>query len=96
MVTPRPAAGMVASFDVLAQTPRRTRATVQDAHRAHRIPDAGRHAAFARSEISAADSGILGPVVTPDNLTITISLGASLFDDRFGLAAAEAGDVCRA
>ncbi len=32
------------------------------------------------------DSGILGPVIAPDNLTITVSLGRSLFDDRYGLA----------
>jgi deferrochelatase/peroxidase EfeB len=36
-----------------------------------------------------ADSGLLGPVVPPAGLTITVSLGASLFDDRFGLSSAK-------
>ncbi len=33
-----------------------------------------------------SDSDVLGPVVPADGLTVTVSVGSTLFDDRYGLA----------
>ena len=36
-----------------------------------------------------SDSDVLGPVVPADGLTVTVSVGSTLFDDRYGISAAK-------
>ena len=86
IVTPRPAAGMLVAFDVLA-------ADREDLERLFRTLNEriaflmkGGPVPQVDPRLPPADSGILGPVVTPDNLTVTVSVGESLFDERFGLS----------
>jgi deferrochelatase/peroxidase EfeB len=45
----------------------------------------GGEAATLDPRYPAPDNGLLGPRVFPDNLTVTVALGASLFDERYGL-----------
>jgi deferrochelatase/peroxidase EfeB len=87
VATPRPAAAMLAAFDVLATS----RGELRDLFRGltARIVFLMKGGAVPPLDpkFPPPDSGVLGPVVTPDNLTITAAVGASLFDGRFGLAA---------
>jgi deferrochelatase/peroxidase EfeB len=86
VVTPQPAAALVAAFDVLADN----RAGLE---RLLRVLTT-RIAVLTRAgpvpvldpRLPPAESGLLGPQIYPDNLTITVSVGASLFDDRFRMA----------
>ncbi len=85
IVTPQPAAALIASFDVLAGSrddlvTLMKRLTVRVA-----ALMAGELPAPADRKLPPSDSGILGPKGMTDGLTVTVACGASLFDDRFGL-----------
>ncbi|WP_213741440.1 iron uptake transporter deferrochelatase/peroxidase subunit [Bradyrhizobium sp. dw_411] len=87
VVTPQPAAAMVAAFDVLADDRaglekmlRILTTRISVLTKAGPIP-------VLDPKLPPAESGLLGPRIYPDNLTMTVSVGASLFDDRFGIAA---------
>ncbi len=86
VVNPQPAAAVIAAFDVLAAD----RADLQRLFKllstriAHLVK--GGEVQVTNPQMPPPDNLVLGPDVFPDNLTVTMALGASLFDDRFGLA----------
>jgi deferrochelatase/peroxidase EfeB len=85
IVDPQPAAGLVAAFDVLAKSRYGLADTLEIiTGRAERLMAGGRPPARG-ADTPPADSGILGPVLQPDGLTVTVAFGASLFDRRYGL-----------
>jgi len=85
IVTPRPAAGMLVAFDVLASDRKELERLFRTLNERIAFLMSGGAVKQVDPKLPPLDSGILGPVVTPDNLTITVSVGNSLFDERFGL-----------
>ena len=86
IVTPRPAAGMLVAFDVLATDREGLERLLRTLNERIAFLIKGGPVAQVDPKLPPVDSGILGPVVSPDNLTITVSVGDSLFDERFALA----------
>ncbi len=95
IVTPRPAAGLVVAFDVLAQDRAGLERLLRTLTERTAFLMKGGRPAELDPKFPPADSGILGPVVAPDNLTITTSVGDSLFDGRFGLEGFKPGHLQR-
>ena len=86
IVTPRPASGMLVAFDVLASDRQDLERLFRTLNERIAFLMKGGPVTQVDPKLPPVDSGILGPVVTPDNLTITVSVGESLFDERFGLS----------
>ncbi|MGB3071078.1 MAG: iron uptake transporter deferrochelatase/peroxidase subunit, partial [Ottowia sp.] len=86
VTTPRPTAGMIASFFVLAENRKDLERLFRTLTERIAFLTQGGPQADPDPKLPPAGSGILGPVVQPDALTVTVSVGHSLFDERFGLA----------
>ena len=82
VVTPRPASGMVAAFDVVASKPEDLKRLLLTLTERIAFLTQGGAAPVRDPKFPPPDSGMLGPVISPDDLTVTVSVGASLFEDR--------------
>jgi deferrochelatase/peroxidase EfeB len=89
VLTPRPPYALVVAFDAIADTRAQLTDTLATLSERARANAHGYDALLGApgGEGPTPDSGVLGPRVTPDGLTVTIGFGASLFDGRYGLAA---------
>jgi deferrochelatase/peroxidase EfeB len=87
ILTPPQTNGTFASFDVTAAN----RAELTDLFRTLTVQasslTSGGAPPTAPPGSPPPDNGILGPTSQPDDLTITVAVGATLFDGRYGLSA---------
>ena len=84
--TPPPAACFVA-LDVTAENRRSLADLLRTTTERARFLAAGGVPRNLGTVAPPSDSGTLGPVVPADGLTVTLGVGSTLFDGRFGLAA---------
>jgi deferrochelatase/peroxidase EfeB len=85
IITPVPAAALMVAFDVTAKNKvELTQLFKTLSDRIEKLTQ-GWTPAAENPKFPPPDSGILGTKVFPDKLTVTAAVGASLFDQRFGL-----------
>jgi deferrochelatase/peroxidase EfeB len=83
---PIPEQGLVASFTVQSKDRAGLAATLAALTDEIRGLMGGKPPTVRDPAYPPVDSGILGEKPPPDNLSVVVGVGASLFDDRFGLA----------
>jgi deferrochelatase/peroxidase EfeB len=86
VVTPQPAAALWAAFDVLAASRAELSRLFGILTERGAFLTQGGPVAGIDPKLPPLDSGVLGPAVFADDLTMTVAVGASLFDQRYGLA----------
>ncbi|MFE1835267.1 iron uptake transporter deferrochelatase/peroxidase subunit [Streptomyces sviceus] len=89
ILTPAPAAATFVSFDVIADDRAQLAELLRTLTTRARFLSTGGTPIDLGVGAPPSDNGILGPDVPADALTVTVGVGASLFDDRYGLARAK-------
>ena len=88
ITTPQQAAMMLVAFDVLAEDKSGlVRLFKLLTERIAFLTSGGNAPLVTNPQLPPLDSGILGEHIWPDNLTVTVSVGEALFDERYGLTA---------
>lgn len=87
ITTPTQAAAIAVAFDMVGTGRATLERTLRRLSERIAFLMAGGKVSDRDPKLPPLDSGVLGPDVYPDNLTVTASVGASLFDARFGLSA---------
>jgi deferrochelatase/peroxidase EfeB len=87
IINPSPAAGLIVSFDVLGKNKQDlTRLFKILTTRVEFLTKGGKIPQQLNPKLPPINSGVMGDRIYPDNLTVTAAVGASIFDDRFGLS----------
>jgi deferrochelatase/peroxidase EfeB len=87
ITTPVTAQATFAALDVIAPSRGALAAALEALSSKARALTQGTRMFELEYDAPPSDSGMLGPVIPPGGLTVTIGFGHSLFDDRFGLTA---------
>lgn len=85
IVTPQQAFSIMCAFDVTAQSAKQLENLFRTLTARIEFLTQGGEYQDGDDKLPPAGSGILGKAFNPDGLTVTVGVGSSLFDGRFGL-----------